>query len=471
MASRGALGWVIAAAVLGCGIGLGAGSSSKVAIAIVLVPALMALLLRPDWLPLLLTATIFVEAVSVGGLSISRLTSPLAILLLVLRFGLGGSPVRFEHKAILLAVGAYLTWTIASVLWSVDLAPTTFSEESGGTAYAISALVLSITYMFAIAVLTDTEQRLKRVVVLIWGMSVVMGVVAITQYHGESARSMGLSGDPNFFAALQVIALPIGVIVATQIASARTRPIVLVGLAIVIGSILTSLSRGGLLALAAVLVLLSIQPARGFFRTRARKSAFITAAAIGAIVLLAFSYSALSARTSSLSSSGSSGSGRAYLWSAALVAFSEHPVLGLGFGAFPSQANDLLRRTPGVNFRQYALRPQGQPVHNTYLESLTELGVIGAVLFVAVLVSMFVTLRTAIREASAQGKHFLAALGRALQLSLLGFAATSIFLSAETHRTLWVLLGLALALTRVLTSKGALPTNPKGSLAGAPSDG
>lgn len=423
--------------------------SAKVAILIVLIPAFGALLLRPDWLPLLLTVTIFCEEISVGGYTISRLAGPLAILVLILRLGLGGSKLGFPRKEILYAVAAYSIWALASALWSVNLGA---HFEQGGTAYALAALALSIAYMFAMATV-DTIARMRTVVLTIWVMSTIVGVIGISQFHGAEPRAVGLSGDPNFFAALQVICLPIVAVLATQATTARTRRLVLVGLAVIVGSIFTSVSRGGLLGLATVLLLLMLQPARTFFKTRARKSAFLAVTIAGAAILLIVSFSALSARTESLSSSGSSGSGRAYLWSAASVAFDEHPVLGLGFGAFASQSNALLRRTPGVDFRQYKLRPEGQPVHNSYLESFTELGVVGGLLFIGLLASAAVSLQWAAKRATRQGDAFLLALARALQLSLAGFAVTSIFLSAETHRTLWVLLGLSLALTRLVASR------------------
>lgn len=451
IAPAGSIRWVLAGCLLGAGIGLAAGAgSTKAAVLILLLPALFALLLRPDWLPLLLTITIFCEEVSVGGYTVSRLAGPLAILVLILRLALGGSKASFPRKEIFYAVGAYSVWALASALWSVSLGS---SFEQGGTAYALAALTLSIAYMLAMATIVDSVESLRRVVVTIWAMSVIVGVIGISQFHGAEPRAVGLSGDPNFFAALQVICLPIGAVLATQARSTGARRVVLVGLAVTVGSIFTSVSRGGLIGLAAVLLLLMLQPARTFFRTRARKSAFVAVAITGAAVLLVVSFSALSARTESLSSSGSSGSGRSYLWSAAVVAFDEHPTLGLGFGAFASQSNTLLRRTPGVNFRQYKLRPEGQPVHNTYLESFTELGVLGGLLFIGLLAAAALSLQWAAKRALAQQDMFLLALARALQLSLVGFAVTSFFLSAETHRTLWVLLGLSLALTRVLSTR------------------
>jgi O-antigen ligase len=201
--------------------------------------------------------------------------------------------------------------------------------------------------------------------------------------------------------------------------------------------------------------MLIFQPARTFFRTKARKRLFLAALLVGAAVLLSASYSALSARTSSLFTTADGGSGRANLWLAAETGYRQHPVFGLGFGAFQSQANDLMRMTPGVDFSAYRLRPGGQPVHNAYLESLVELGPLGLALFVGMLGFALRALRRSARLATAGDAPLVAAVSRALTLSLLAFALTSVLLSTETDRTLWVMLGLALILPRIAAASSA----------------
>jgi O-antigen ligase len=89
-------------------------------------------------------------------------------------------------------------------------------------------------------------------------------------------------------------------------------------------------------------------------------------------------------------------------------------------------------------------------VHNAYLESLTERGVIGLALFLAILATAAVSLLATARRAARAGALFLSSFTRALLLSLTGFAFTSIFLSTETDRIFWILLGLTLAVPRVL---------------------
>lgn len=447
------LSWALAAALLGAGLGVASGVDQlAVAVGVLLLPALVVLLLRPDLLPAALVVTVFGEAILVGNLTISRLAGPLALVIMVLSLP-GRHAPPLPRRGVLVAVAAYAVWALASSLWTVN--PDS-SLHQGGSGYALASLALSISYMLAITMFVRTEEHVRRLVLVVWAVSVIMGAIAIAEYSGGYNRAVGLSGDANFFAALQVVALPIGAVLASQTRSNARRLIVLLGLAVIVGSIVTSLSRGGLLALAAVFLLLALQPARGFFRTRARKRAFLLMALVGAALLLAASFSALSARTSSLfSTADATGSGRINLWRAAVAGWHEHPVVGLGYGAFIGQSNDLLRQTPGVDFSAYQLRDTGQFVHNAYLESLTELGVVGLVLFFGVLATMARTLWVTARAAAERDAVYLSAFTRAVLLSLAGFALASVFLSTETDRVLWVMLGLSLALPRVVAAHSA----------------
>lgn len=447
--------WVGCAVLFGAMLGLGAAVGGiGIAILVALIPVGVALVLMPEWLPIVLIVTVFTEAYSLGGVTISRVAGPIALGLLLLQTG-PGSIARFrglEPRSAFLIV-AYSVWAFASSLWTVNFDG---SLQSGGTGFAIVSLALSAVYLLATATLVTTEQQVRRVVITVWALASVMGLIAIGEYLSGAARAIGVSGDANFFASLQIVAIPIGAVLVGYVRTNFQRAVVLAGVGISVGSVIVTLSRGGILALIGLALLLCFQPARAFFRTRARKRLFLGVMAVGAALLLTASYSALSARTSSLFNTADGGSGRANLWKAANTGIGQHPVLGLGFGAFASRSNDLMRMTPGVDFTAYRLRPGGQPVHNAYLESVVELGPLGAVLFVAMLASIVSAFRRSARIAARNGSQFLSGVSRALSLSVIGFAFTSILLSTETDRTLWVLMGLALTLPRI-TSTACAP--------------
>ena len=125
-------------------------------------------------------------------------------------------------------------------------------------------------------------------------------------------------------------------------------------------------------------------------------------------------------------------------------------MLGLGFGAFRGASNDLILRTPGVDLRHYELRPNGHEAHDMYISTTADLGFPGLVLILGVVVATGRAFRQTATRAMAAGKPFVANMSNALFLSLIAFALAAIFLSAETSRALWILVGLALALPKLL---------------------
>src|SRR5918999_1160006 len=407
-----------------------------------------ALLLRPEWLPPALMVTVFAESLAIGGLTISRLSGPLALAIVLVHVARRGTP-PFPHRGVLWAVAAYVGWAVASAIWTVNV-DDSFTE--GGTGFALASLFLSLTYMAAFAILIDSRQDLKRLGVVVWLLASGLGCVAIGQYLSGAERSLAYAGDANFFAALQVLALPVCTVVAAQARAGSRRLIAYLGVAVVVGSVLTSLSRGGLLALFGVVALLAFQPARVMFRSRAQKRVALIVVALGAGVLLYAAFDDLAARGESLFNSREGGSGRANLWRASVTAWEQHQVRGLGYGAFINESNDLLRRTPGVDFSEYRLREGGQVAHSAYLGTLAELGVVGLALFLLLPVSLFVTLRRASREAFARSDPLVVAASHALMVSLGGFAVASLFLSTEVDRGLWVMLGAGLAMARIAAS-------------------
>lgn len=415
-----------------------------VAVALAL-PAAFWLALRPDWLPPVLAVTAFVESFTFGGLTLSRIVAPFAVLVIVLRVGHEGIG-EWSRSRVGLAVGAYATWALASAMWTLDPE----GVLGGDTGRALGSLAISGIYLLACVVFVRTPEHVKRLAVTVWGVATVAGAGAILAYLQGGGRASGYDGDPNFFAALQVFAVPFGVVLAAHARTPLRRTAALGGVGIIVASVITSLSRGGILALVAVLLLLLIEPARMVFRSRARKTAAVAVTLVGVMALLSVAYSDLSARSETLFTTSEGGSGRTNLWRAAYSGFEERPVIGLGFGAFKARSNELLRATPGVSFEAYRLRIGGQYAHNAYIGTLAELGLIGLGLLLLAGVTAARAFRQSARRAAERGDAALAGFARALFVSLVGFAAASLFLSTETDRALWLMLGLAIALPNVV---------------------
>ena len=219
----------------------------------------------------------------------------------------------------------------------------------------------------------------------------------------------------------------------------------------IVGAVFTTLSRGGILSFAIVSLVILLVPARSLFRSFSQKTGAAVVIGVGVAIALAVSYSAIALRVTSLvEGQEASGSGRLNEWQAAWTASEERPLLGLGSGTFPAVSNELVKREPGADLLRFDLRDTGTAVHNLYLGSLAELGLLGVVLYLAVMVTTVAGLLRGGRQAASRGDPGLARLVNAAVLGLVGWAVASIFLSSETSRPVWILAGIALALPRLL---------------------
>jgi O-antigen ligase len=446
------LGWIIAGGVAALALAWAASISASAAIGVaVAIAAGIAVVGRPATLLWILTASVFVELVRVEGTTIGRVLAPLVLLTVVVQLIRGRAWIRPSSP--LLWAGAYTVWAFASGLWTTSVA---------GTAFLLASLAIALVYMLAFASLLDSRRDLEHVLLALALVSFLLGALSFQHVSEalhlgqvlESGRSQGGVGDPNSFAAVQLVTLPLVIVLAVE---ARKRWLQL-GLyacvLVIIGSILTSLSRGGFIGLAVLLVLLVVVPFRLLFGSRRNKAIALLVVAFGATAMSIRHASSLTRRVETIFSSvnpgAEQGSGRVEIWKAAGTSIKERPWLGLGYGAFPSASTALLLRTPGVDLQRYHPRPSGEPAHSAYIESLAELGIAGLVLYLGLLISTGRALRRTAVKAREAGEEFIAAVAHALLLGLVTWAITSVFLSSETARVFWILMGLSLALPKLL---------------------
>ncbi|MBU3158686.1 O-antigen ligase family protein [Clostridium frigoris] len=74
---------------------------------------------------------------------------------------------------------------------------------------------------------------------------------------------------------------------------------------------------------------------------------------------------------------------RIKLWKTAIMMIKEHPILGVGNGNFISRYNEYVSKYKGLSYNAY----KRYPAHNSYLKVESELGIVGIVSFLAILVT------------------------------------------------------------------------------------
>jgi O-antigen ligase len=405
-----------------------------------------------------LAASVFMELVRVEGVTISRVLAPIALIVIIVALVRGRAAIHVASPVYW--VGAYLLWAFASGLWTTSVSETTF---------LLSSLAIAIVYMLAFASLLDSRRDLERVVWVFVGAALVFGALSLQHFSdvfawgqvADEGRSQGGVGDPNAFAATQLVALPLVVAVA---ATARKRwlQISLYTTALVIiASILTSLSRGGFIGLAVVLTILVLAPFNLVFQTRRNKAIALLVVALGTAAIVTRYSSDVIDRAESIFQEAnpgtSGGSGRINLWLAARSSIEEHPWLGLGYGGFRAESTQLLLDTPGVDLSRYTIRTTGQPVHNSYLEAWTDLGIVGLFLYLGLLISTARLLRRISMHARDVGDFFVGSIAGALLIGLAVWSVISIFISTGTARAFWIIIGLSLALPKMVSATRSWP--------------
>ena len=132
---------------------------------------------------------------------------------------------------------------------------------------------------------------------------------------------------------------------------------------------------------------------------------------------------------------------RATIWAVGWRMFEAEPVHGVGAGNFSRAALKYVVR-PGEAPRSDRLIREPAVAHNTYLGMLSELGLVGAGLLCALIAFSAGATLIAVQKFKRLGDRRMEVLSRALLAAMVGILAADFFISAESSKQLWLLLGL-----------------------------
>ena len=283
-------------------------------------------------------------------------------------------------------------WAGVSILWSGNQSHTFHSMQP-------IALASVFTLFFAGVGVPDSHRRalLKAWVLLATAMS----IHAVVQFFGleplYDSGFLGIRGSsilphPNVLGGHLAITLPMVGLAYPGDGSREQGLRYGLSSTLVLGTIAT-LSRAALLAVAVSMLLLWWLGRRGrpsgapVRKVRGRIAPAVFAAGCGLALFLMVWWSVDSEHERFLSFLGISGLTRLGLWSSAGTMFLEAPLLGHGYGMYPLLApayrpDGLAELYPGGNIFF-------KTAHLEYLQQLSEVGLIGLVLMVGFLISLF----------------------------------------------------------------------------------
>jgi hypothetical protein len=323
----------------------------------------------------------------IGGLVLGNWIALAALGVAALRTLIDGRMRRLSvlHSCML----ALIAWSAVTLFWSID--PRTTVTRIG----TYVQLFVAVWMMWELA---ETERRVHALMRSFVAGGLTASLITLFNFFAgrtaaqltiESGRAVwdtsrySVAGfNENDLGLVLALTLPMALYLACTRQGWLTKLICWLQLVAGMTAIFLTSSRG---ALVAAIIGLSMLPV-AFWRLSRWQKILSIVAAIGALI----SAQTLVPHTSwvrflSFGSELMSGTltHRTMIWAAGLDTFRDHAFAGVGSGAY---GLSIVKR---VDFTYFTGSPSNAVAHNTFLSILVELGVIGALIFLVLLVSMF----------------------------------------------------------------------------------
>jgi O-antigen ligase len=361
-----------------------------------------------------------------------------------------GREARVDSAVVVPAVtllAGLLGWTLLSSTWA---------EQPGEAFGAVYRYALNAG--FFLIVITSVRKR-SDVAALIMAfvagaaIAAVYGIVSPGQFEAEFGRLESAALDPNELAAVLVPAFGICMFAAIGLERRPGLRLAALGIGLIsVVTIMLTVSRGGLIALVALLIVAVLVAGRW------RPLIALVAVCVGAGAFLYFagfaSQNAVSHLEATTQGDQRFAEGRYTIWQIGWRMASANPVDGVGGGNFAISSRHYLLQ-PGETPRGDLILDQPLVAHNTYLETLVDLGVVGLSLFLGLLAFC---VGAAIRAATAfkrLGDLDMELLSRAVVAGLAGILVADFFISEQFSKALWLLLAMGPALLAIAHRQAA----------------
>ncbi len=354
---------------------------------------------------------------------------PIMIALSVATFALMILHMAVKHRTIAIArvpQNFLMVWFFAAIIMShlAWAAPATMMAS-------MMDFLPTLVMYFLVATLVSSNGKLKFTVNLIVIATLFLAGSGFVQhftgrglggketYEGR-IQAVGIFSDPNDLGLALVVVLPFFYLKLTEYSKLWQKPLALIGMLAMLWALFLTQSRGGILALGVVVVLLL---------TRKLGKTFGLIA--GGLVFLAIF--ALAPRMGEMSAGEASAHGRVEAWSVGLDLFERYPLFGVG----------------AHNFTEYHFRT----AHNSFVLCATELGMFGLypwimLIYISIRNNQFIAnaaRRTQLRD--------VAAYIETIRYGLIAFAVGAYFLSRTYNEVLFLFVGLSAAVANIFVKE------------------
>lgn len=302
-----------------------------------------------------------------------------------------------------------------------------FSMEQTGLQFrTLCKVLLVVALMTGLA----SDYRRFRILIIVIGLAAAFWAIkgGIKVVLLGPHQVYGKTYDNNLFALTSVMALPIVFYFGLSVRHARWRAVLLVCSAMIILAIIGSRSRAGFVAMAFVVVCMALS-------SRYRIRALFAVALVG-VAALAMVGDEIQERVHSIIAyrQDRSAHSRLEVWDYAQTLLAKYPVMGVGFNHF-----ETARRT---------FIGSDRAAHNIFLQNMTELGVLGHPIWLAIIFGSIFSLFRFMRWSRVLPPEYRWAYywSRGLLLALVAFCIHGLFHNEEYSELMFAVVGLNVAL-------------------------
>jgi len=308
---------------------------------------------------------------------------------------------------------------------------------------------MALYFFFYLGIITfvNSTTRMHRLI-LMW-----LGVHAVLAINGMLHQGRGVGGwlaDENDFGMEMNVAIPVAFFMFQGASNKGGKTIYLVLLGVFIMSLIATSSRGGFLGLLAVGVYCWVYSPRKII-------SLLLGLCLACLVIIAAPqeyWDRIGTITEdSTMESGTAGQ-RVFTWGIGWEMFLANPVLGVGQGNFPWTIGEYLG---GRTWQTKSLA--GRQAHSLYFTLMPELGLIGVLIFGSMVYLNYRDTRVSqllspLGRNTTRGDKKTTDIqvsrailhGNAIWGGMIGYLATSAFISTLYYPTFWIMMALAVAL-------------------------
>jgi putative inorganic carbon (hco3(-)) transporter len=367
-------------------------------------------------------ALAFLEGTSAGN-ALENAVYLLVVLASVVILITRGRATRYP--ALLIGVGLLFAWIALSASWA---------DDAGASRHHVEQWAIGIAVVPAVMTAASTRRGAVLVLIGFLAGAVVSAIIGLVHHHDAAGRLIGSEGNADDLAAVLAPAFFIAAGLSLVARRWYLQLVLLLSAGLVALALVATQSRGGGVAIAVGTLVAA-------WLLRDRPLPLVLAlVALGAGIALATAVEPGALKR--LTSFHDDGSGRVGLWHVARRMTADHPLTGVGIGNFQVQSPRYVLE-PGELPSVLLIVERRQLAHNTYLQQLTETGIIGLAALLAVVGLCLSAGLRAGRLFDARGDPVFAEIARTVVLAIVAVLVAAVFLSIGYDKRLWVLLAIA----------------------------